>query len=96
MVRIVFDKRMQYQIADPSDVTAWASTYRGSDNETSKIAIDRLKWEVIEGALDKANGRVLISRTKVNALQKEDNDSRAKEMAIGNKKVDADGVPNAT
>ena len=93
MVRIVFDKLMQYQIADPSDVIAWAFTYRGSDNEASKIAIDRFKWEAIEGALDKANGRVLISRRKVNALQKEQDDSRAKEMAIGNMEVDADGAP---
>ena len=93
MILIVFDKLMQYQIADPSDVIAWAFTYRGSDNEASKIAIDRFKWEAIEGALDKANGRVLISRRKVNALQKEQDDSRAKEMAIGNMEVDADGAP---
>ena len=93
MIRIVFDKLMQYQIADPSVVIAWTFTYRGSDNETSKIAIDRFKREVIEGALVKANNCVLISRRKVNALQKEQDDSKAKEMTIGNMEVDADGAP---
>lgn len=95
MVRIVFDKLMQYQIADPSDVISWAFTKRGPDGERSRALIDRFRWEIIEGAMDKANGRVLISRRRVNVLQKEQDDSRAREKAIGNMEVDenADGAP---
>ncbi|KAI5122169.1 hypothetical protein M0805_007067 [Coniferiporia weirii] len=88
MVRIVFDKLMQYQIVDPSDVIAWAFTGQGGE----PAYIDAFRWEIIEGALDKANGRVAVARKKVSVLRKEEDDSRAREKASGNMEVDAEAV----
>ncbi|KLO09925.1 hypothetical protein SCHPADRAFT_999939 [Schizopora paradoxa] len=89
MVLIVFDKLMQYQIVDPSDVIAWAFS-KGSNASTSPCRIDAFRWGLIESALDKANGRVAIARRKVVALRKEEDESRARATASGNMEVDAD------
>lgn len=91
MVRIVFDKLMQYQIADPSDIIAWAFQPRDEGEGEKVVRIDTFRWEIVEGALDKANGRVVISKKKVTALRKEQDDHRARETAGGNMEVDGDG-----
>jgi nuclear cap-binding protein subunit 1 len=107
MINIVFDKLMQYQIVDPSDVVAWAFTNSGRVAGGEKISaeeattkIDAFVWGVIEGALDKANGRVAIAKRKVTALRKEEDDSRARDIAkggdVGNMDVDAVGTGAAT
>ena len=62
MVRIVFDKLMQYQIVDPTDVIGWAFSPRAQVEEGGAIYVDAFRWEIIEGALDKANGRVMIAK----------------------------------
>ncbi|THH11263.1 hypothetical protein EW145_g774 [Phellinidium pouzarii] len=90
MVRIVFDKLMQYQIVDPSDVIAWA--FSSNSKSDVPVHVDTFRWEIIEGALDKANGRVVVARKKVSALRKEEDDSRAREKASGNMEVDAEGT----
>lgn len=96
MVFIVFDKLMQYQIVDPSDVISWAFS---PSTVGSAAAIDTFRWEIIEGALDKANGRVTIAKKKVSVLRKEEDDSRARAKAIGGDvpgmEVDAEGAPGA-
>ncbi|KAH8102808.1 MIF4G like-domain-containing protein [Phellopilus nigrolimitatus] len=92
MVRIVFDKLMQYQIVDPSDVIGWAFA-PPAGGEGAKI--DTFRWEIIEGALDKANGRVVVARKKVSALRKEEDDSRAREKASGNMEVTDDAAEEA-
>ncbi len=88
MVLIVFDKLMQYQIVDPSDVIAWA--FSGSNSSDVRPRIDAYRWGLIEAALDKANGRVAIAKRKVAALRKEEDESRALVTASGNMEVDAD------
>lgn len=89
MVLIVFDKLMQYQIVDPSDVIAWAFS-SGSNASNALHRIDAFRWGLIEAALDKANGRVAITRRKATALRKEEDESRARATASGNMEVDAD------
>ncbi|KAI0260487.1 MIF4G like-domain-containing protein [Gloeopeniophorella convolvens] len=74
MICIVFDKLMQYQIVEPADVVAWAFANRASG----------LEWDVLRGAVDKANGRVVVARRKVVALRKDEDDARAKANAGGN------------
>ena len=104
MVCIVFDKLMQYQIVDPSDIVSWAFTHsaniaradRDSYAEERKTRVYSFVWSVIEGALDKANGRVAIAKRKVTALRKEEDDSRARDIAkggdVGNIDVDTVGT----
>lgn len=87
MVRIVFDKLMQYQIVDPSDVVGWAFAAK----DGSSAYIDAFRWGIIEGGLDKANGRVMIARKKAAALRKEEDDKQAREKASVNMEVDAEG-----
>ncbi|KAL5508487.1 CBC1 [Sanghuangporus vaninii] len=84
MVRIVFDKLMQYQIVEPSDVIAWVFAPHAQGEDKDVIRVDAFRWEIIEGALDKANGRVMIAKKKVAGLRKEEDDSRAREKAGGN------------
>lgn len=95
MVRIVFDKLMQYQIVDPSDVIGWAftSTTSTKDSDTAAAVpyIDAFRWGIIEAALDKANGRLMIARKKAAALRKEEDDKQAREKASVNMEVDAEG-----
>ncbi|TDL29146.1 hypothetical protein BD410DRAFT_735868 [Rickenella mellea] len=90
MVGIVFDKLMQYQIVDPSDVVAWAFTARG---DARAGTIDAFAWDLVKGALDKANGRVLIAKKKVALLRKEEDDDRARAKAHQNMEVDGDTAP---
>lgn len=98
MVAIVFDKLMQYQIVDPADVVAWTFTNRAEIRELSEatgpLSLSAFEWDLLKGALDKANGRVMIARKKVVALRKEEDDNRArvkaKEDGIG-MDVDTEG-----
>jgi nuclear cap-binding protein subunit 1 len=88
MITIVFDKLMQYQIVDPTDVVRWvfARASRGLD------------WELLKGAVDKANGRVVVARKRIAALRKEEDETRARAMAndgTTNMEVDAEVKPGA-
>ncbi|KAJ7929117.1 MIF4G like-domain-containing protein [Mycena leptocephala] len=87
MVAIVFDKLMQYQIVDPTDVVAWTFINRAEIRELSEgtgpLSLSAFEWDLLKGALDKANGRVMIARRKVVALRKEDDDTRARVKASG-------------
>ncbi|EKM59547.1 uncharacterized protein PHACADRAFT_250116 [Phanerochaete carnosa HHB-10118-sp] len=97
MIIIVFDKLMQYQIVDPTDVVSWAFT-QGVERiaASTHSSIGALQWEVIKSALDKANGRVVIARRKVSALRKEADEKAA--MAIvsngASMEVDAEAKPD--
>ncbi|KAJ7179608.1 MIF4G like-domain-containing protein [Mycena filopes] len=87
MVAIVFDKLMQYQIVDPTDVVGWTFINRAEIRELSEatgpLSLSAFEWDLLKGALDKANGRVMIARRKVVALRKEDDDTRARDKASG-------------
>lgn len=86
MVNIVFDKLMQYQIVDPSDVVAWTFVNVAGDGHLSgmgPLSLSAFEWDLLKGALDKVNGRVMIARRKVAALRKEEDDTRAKAKAKG-------------
>ncbi|KAF8632011.1 hypothetical protein AX17_004954 [Amanita inopinata Kibby_2008] len=98
MVAIVFDKLMQYQIVDPTDVVAWVFLQSAGFGELSAVAgpssLNSFGWDLLRGALDKANGRVLIAKRKVAALRKEDDDTRGRAKATANAmEVDADAKP---
>ena len=88
MVGIVFDKLMQYQIVDPSDVIGWTFSYAGG-------GVGAFEWDLMRGALDKANGRVVIARRKVGALRKEQDESiaRVKATDVGSMEVDGEVKP---
>ena len=84
MVVIVFDKLMQYQIVDPTDVVAWTflnGNAIGQLSEASPMNLSAFEWDLLRAALDKANGRVVSARRKVTALRKEDDETRARVMA---------------
>ncbi|KZT12669.1 uncharacterized protein LAESUDRAFT_733291 [Laetiporus sulphureus 93-53] len=89
MVVIVFDKLMQYQIVDPTDVVSWAFIHSGSGTEGNP-SFDAFQWDVLKGALDKANGRVTIARRKVTALRKEEDDNAARAKASDSATMEAD------
>ncbi|KAF9242931.1 MIF4G like-domain-containing protein [Melanogaster broomeanus] len=105
MIGIVFDKLMQYQIVDPTDVVAWTFGNAGMleqgvgsvGAEAGRFCIGAFEWDLVKGALNKANGRVMIARRKVAALRKEQDDSIARAKASGgadaNMEVDADVKP---
>jgi nuclear cap-binding protein subunit 1 len=98
MVGIVFDKLMQYQIVDPTDVIGWAFTRGSNEGKTgSRMSLAALEWDLLKGALDKANGRVTISRKKAAALRKEDDEKKARAKASGgaDMEVDTDEKPGA-
>ena len=82
---------MQYQIVDPTDIIGWAFAPHAQGEDKDVTRVDAFRWEIIEGALNKANGRVMISRRKVAALRKEEDDTRAREKAGENMEVDPDG-----
>ncbi|QRV87968.1 eukaryotic translation initiation factor 4G [Ceratobasidium sp. AG-Ba] len=87
MVGIVFDKLMQYQIIEPSDVIQYAFEGEGLSVE---------KWTLVEAALNKANGRVVGARRRVAALSKEEEDRRARVIAnAGGMGMDVDGDAQA-
>jgi nuclear cap-binding protein subunit 1 len=98
MVVIVFDKFMQYQIVDPSDVVVWTFSQRSGEDDGERF-LSGWEWEIVRAALDKANGRVASARRKVTALRKEDDDTRARQKAgsgvdVGSAmEVDADAKP---
>jgi nuclear cap-binding protein subunit 1 len=97
MVGIVFDKLMQYQIVDPTDVVSWAFG-GGLGNGDGPLKVNYRQWDLLKGALDKANGRVMIARKKVIALRKEEDENRARANADGatngtSMEVDADAKP---
>jgi nuclear cap-binding protein subunit 1 len=100
MVGIVFDKLMQYQIVDPTDVVAWTFVNGQGPGQLSEpvgpLHLSAFEWDLMRGALDKANGRVMTARRKVNMLRKEDDDKRARVKASApdnSMEVDADAKP---
>jgi nuclear cap-binding protein subunit 1 len=97
MIGIVFDKLMQYQIVDPTDVVSWAFA-GGLGNGEGPLKVDYRQWDLLRAALDKANGRVMIAKRKVIALRKEEDENRARANANGagngaSMEVDADAKP---
>ncbi|TFK43083.1 MIF4G like-domain-containing protein [Crucibulum laeve] len=102
MVGIVFDKLMQYQIVDPTDVVGWTFLNGAVIGQLSELAgpmnLSAFEWDLLKGALDKANGRVMIARRKVTVLRKEDDDNRARVKASENEsmEVDTDAKQEAT
>ncbi|KAF8629608.1 hypothetical protein AX15_003350 [Amanita polypyramis BW_CC] len=98
MIDIVFDKLMQYQIVDPTDVVAWIFSQEAGVGEPRSLwgpsSLSSYEWDLLKAALDKANGRVLIAKRKVVALRKEDDDTRGRAKATANAmEVDADAKP---
>lgn len=93
MINIVFDKLMQYQIVDPSDIIEWSFKSHEDKNATPHIHVQG--WDLLKAALDKAIGRVAIARQKVQTLRKEEEDAKAKAMAISTTEemeVDAENI----
>jgi nuclear cap-binding protein subunit 1 len=105
MVGIVFDKMMQYQIVDPTDVVAWTFVNKAGIGQqpsgmTRPLSLSAFEWDLLKGALDKANGRVMIARRRVTALRKEEDDTLARAKASGgadvsSMEVDADAKHGA-
>ncbi|KAJ4471983.1 MIF4G like-domain-containing protein [Lentinula aciculospora] len=88
MVAIVFDKLMQYQIVDPTDVVSWTFLHVSEVDESeadlkAPLNLSAFEWNLLKGALDKAIGRVNIARRKLALLRKEDDDNRARAKASG-------------
>ena len=98
MINIVFDKLMQYQIVDPSDVVTWTfankvtfeGTFASGGGARASAALGSFEWDLLKGALDKANGRVVIAKKKVQALKKEEDDTRAKVKAGADNSMEVD------
>lgn len=82
MVIIVFDKLMQYQIVDPSNVVTWSFGPREGKGKVNGLTTS--DWELVKAALDKAIGRVAISKRKLVVLRKEEDDARARAKARTN------------
>lgn len=98
MVGIVFDKLMQYQIVDPSDVIEYAfaaGTVVGEESPEGE-GLTTERWVLVEAALNKANGRVVGAKRRVAALNKEEEDRRARAIAnAGGIGMDVDGDAQA-
>ncbi|KAF9004719.1 cap binding protein 80-PB [Cyathus striatus] len=98
MVSIVFDKLMQYQIVDPTDVVGWTFLNGAQIGQLTELAgpmnLSAFEWDLLKGALDKANGRVMIARRKVTALRKEDDDTRARAKAGAGESMEVDADAN--
>ncbi|RPD62077.1 hypothetical protein L227DRAFT_609933 [Lentinus tigrinus ALCF2SS1-6] len=91
MVLIVFDKLMQYQIVDPTDVVAWTFDHCPAvTSRQPKTTFNAFQWDLLKLALDKANGRVMVQRKKVAVLRREADDTAAVAIAGENMEVDAD------
>lgn len=89
MIAIVFDKFMQYQMVDPADVVAWAfrsSETNGDHRVSGSVGVKG--WELLKAALDKASGRVVIAKNKVQKVKKEEEDAKAKLKASKGADVD--------
>jgi len=71
MITIIFDKLMQYQIIDPGDVVAWtfANKVAFAGFSGSARTLGAFEWDGLKGALDKANGRAMVAKWKVQALR---------------------------
>ena len=94
MVLIVFDKLMQYQIVDPTDVVAWTFTHCASIvNGAPKTTFNAFQWDLLKAALDKANGRVMVQRRKVAALRREADDKAARAIAGESAAMEVDAEP---
>jgi nuclear cap-binding protein subunit 1 len=94
MVEIVFDKLMQYQIVDPTDIVLWTFANEFvEDDKTNASHYAGLNWDLLKAAIDKANGRVLIAKAKVAALRKEDDETRARENAGVDMEIDTEAKP---
>ena len=94
MILIVFDKLMQYQIVDPTDVVAW--TFAHCPAVTSgrpKTTFSAFQWDLLKSALDKANGRVMVQRKKVAVLRREADDTAAIAIAHEGMEVDPEANP---
>jgi nuclear cap-binding protein subunit 1 len=87
MIGVVFEKLMQYQIVDPTDVVRW-SFGRGEEN-AERFGTE--EWDLMKVALDKANGRVVVAKRRVAALRKEEDETRARAMASGGAGMEVDG-----
>ncbi|KZS92618.1 hypothetical protein SISNIDRAFT_412320 [Sistotremastrum niveocremeum HHB9708] len=85
MISITFDKLQQYQFVEPSDVITWAFAAKNGGG------LGFAEWDLIKGALDKANGRVLVAKKKVALQRKEQEDQIAKEKAKVTGEMDVDG-----
>ncbi len=82
MILIVYDKLMQYQIVDPTDVVGWTFTHCATVMEgCAKTTFNAFQWDLLKSALDKANGRVTVQRKKVAVLRREADDKAAREIA---------------
>ncbi|KAI0676720.1 cap binding protein 80-PB [Trametes maxima] len=97
MIAIVFDKLMQYQIVDPTDVVGWTFTHCAIVTDGKrKATFNAFQWDLLKAALDKANGRVMVQRRKVAVLRKEADDNAARAIAGENAsmEVDAEAKPD--
>ncbi|KAJ3783585.1 MIF4G like-domain-containing protein [Lentinula aff. detonsa] len=100
MVAIVFDKLMQYQIVDPTDVVSWTFLHVSEVDESeadlrAPLNLSAFEWNLLKAALDKAIGRVNTARRKLAVLRKEDDDNRARAKASGgNMDVDGETKPD--
>lgn len=82
MVVIVFDKLMQYQIVDTPDVINWTFRHAGTHiNDSQYHSCTFFQWDLVKGALDKANGRVVVARRRLAAVRKEEDENAARAMA---------------
>ncbi|CAE6420765.1 unnamed protein product [Rhizoctonia solani] len=89
MIGIVFDKLMQYQIIEPSDVIEYAFESSAREGEAPGLSTER--WVLVEAALNKANGRVVGARRKVVTLTKDEEERRARVIAnAGGIEMDTD------
>ena len=100
MVVIVFDKLMQYQIVDPTDVVAWTFMNGVAVGQLAELGgpmnLSAFEWDLLRGALDKANGRVTTARRKLAALRKEDDDARARVKARADEPMEVDAEPKGS
>lgn len=87
MIVIVFDKLMQYQVVDPSDVVSWSfRSARFTDERETDGSVGTLGWQTMKAALDKAAGRVMTAKHKITRVKKLQEDiisqAKAKEGAV--------------
>ncbi|KAH6896461.1 cap binding protein 80-PB [Coprinopsis sp. MPI-PUGE-AT-0042] len=85
MVIIVFDKLMQYQIVDPTDIVSWTFLNGAAVGQLTELAgpmnLSAFEWDLLRAAIDKANGRVVSAKRKVMQLRKEADERRAQAKA---------------
>ncbi|KAH9921501.1 cap binding protein 80-PB [Epithele typhae] len=93
-VLIVFDKLMQYQIVEPSNVVVWSFAHcTAATDGVRKQTFNAFQWNVLRSALDKANGRVMVQRRKIAALRREADDKAARAIAGENAAMEVDTEP---